>query len=150
MRSRALCWQREKEKIIFFLFIFPALHEQKLIKKADERFGEEKNMVILVWNSRSEKRVNICLFLFWLDNIWRACGKWSLPGSASVVHTSTHTAVHMRVFTQVGCVLSWQMRALHQYLNKVLWHPFLLRPCCFLRVCIACVVLVAKNLYVRE
>lgn len=100
---------------------------EKKRKKKKKKWRDMKNMVILVWNSPLESRVNICLFLFWLDNIWRACGK---KGLCQHRHTHKHTycGAHAHIYTS-QCVLSWQTRALHQYLNKVLWHPFLLRPC---------------------
>ena len=60
--------EKKKNKQMFLgHFFFPAFHEDKSIGST-QRKG--KKMLIWVWNRQSEQRVNIRLFLFWLDNIW--------------------------------------------------------------------------------
>ena len=101
-------------------FFFPAFHEDKSIGST-QRKGK-KNAHLSVKSAIRAKSQHSSVPVLIGQHL--VCKENGHPSSASVLCVCVWGCVCV-------CVQRWQMRGLHQYLNKALWHLFLLRPCCF-------------------
>lgn len=118
MWSRVLLIKRNKH--IFSCFVYVNVNWMSSGILAPKRSKKKWSSEAKVVNNSKESTFVCC------------CFDWTTSGMRVFVSASVaQSTLSECVYVWERCVLRWQMRGLHQYLNKALWHLFRLRPCWF-------------------